>query len=109
MASATKKLRKMSFDEFLTHLRNLRGQFTIPAGGRYLRMGGGVCPVSGVCNLLKNTSYACHVSAPAADMNMSRSLAWQIADAADGYTTRRPRLRNYRNRMLRALKLRERT
>lgn len=109
MASATKltRKRKMSFDQFLTHLRALKGTFVVTPG-HALRIPGGVCPVSAVCNRLKGTTYTSSVNNPALDMGMSRRLARQIADAADQQSRTLPPLkRNYRNRMLRALKLRE--
>jgi len=97
----------MSFDQFLTHLRTLKGTFWVTPG--HAVRSAGVCPVSAVCNALKDTTYYCNVIKPADDLNMSHRLAWQIANAADvSGADLKPVERNYRNRMLRALKLRER-
>lgn len=106
MPSTVKRPRKMSFEQFLTHLRKLKGAFTVTQGQCLRAMG--VCPVSAVCNALNGTTYTSNVSAAAGEIGMSGRLAFRIADASDTRGRHLPPTeRNYRNRMLRALKLRE--
>lgn len=112
--SAPKPIR--TFRQFLTQLRSFKGQFRLDRDG-WLRTRPSIqglalitCPISAVCNKLHGTAFVCDVTDPAVRMGMGKRMAYDIAGAAD--TPKRdlrgmPIRRNYRARMLRALKIRE--
>lgn len=108
MPSTAKHKRGMPFEVFLTHLRALQGQFALRGTEQAIRQGRFVCPISAVCNKIRGTAYQTLIYTPAVEIGMSRLLAKRVSDAADSPTFLLPPVtRNYRNRMLRALKLRE--
>lgn len=108
MPSTAKRKKGMPFEVFLKHLRTLKGQFSLRGTEQALRMARTVCPISAVCNKIRGTHYDTFIYKPAAEIGMSRLMAKRVADAADSPSfLLLPVARNYRNRMLRALKLRE--